>query len=274
MGRLGLTHDEADDFEHPALPVGHPMRHHVLYRLRREDWGGPGAATGLSPRAGRPAPAPRRGRGCRGRPAPGARTRSPSGSAPSNPWSAVSRMRDLVRDAEPAPGGPGSVESRASARRSESRAMSERGPPPWWPASVTTLAHQVRAGAVAGSAHSCEHLLQPDVVDLRRPRVVAVLEVRPGRAGSGDAVGVRQQVVQAGRAAAAARWRGSAPSWSSRRRGRSASSTLAVRGAAPCGSVVVDHLEDRAHRRAAATPRCGARSIASLGTTRSPVARS
>ena len=38
MARLGLTHDEADDFEHPALPVGHPMRHHVLYRLRREDW--------------------------------------------------------------------------------------------------------------------------------------------------------------------------------------------------------------------------------------------
>ena len=38
MGRLGLTHDEADDFEHPALPVGHPMCHLVLYRLRREDW--------------------------------------------------------------------------------------------------------------------------------------------------------------------------------------------------------------------------------------------
>jgi RimJ/RimL family protein N-acetyltransferase len=38
MRRLGLTHDEDDDFEHPAVPVGHPMRRHVLYRLRREDW--------------------------------------------------------------------------------------------------------------------------------------------------------------------------------------------------------------------------------------------
>jgi RimJ/RimL family protein N-acetyltransferase len=38
MERLGMTRDEADDFEHPALPIGHPMRRHVLYRLRRDDW--------------------------------------------------------------------------------------------------------------------------------------------------------------------------------------------------------------------------------------------
>jgi RimJ/RimL family protein N-acetyltransferase len=35
MRRLGMTHDPADDFDHPTLPAGHPMRRHVLYRLRR-----------------------------------------------------------------------------------------------------------------------------------------------------------------------------------------------------------------------------------------------
>lgn len=35
MQKIGMTHDAADDFEHPNLPVGHPLRHHVLYRLRR-----------------------------------------------------------------------------------------------------------------------------------------------------------------------------------------------------------------------------------------------
>jgi RimJ/RimL family protein N-acetyltransferase len=33
MERLGMTHDLADDFEHPRLPVGHPLRKHVLYRI-------------------------------------------------------------------------------------------------------------------------------------------------------------------------------------------------------------------------------------------------
>jgi RimJ/RimL family protein N-acetyltransferase len=36
MERLGMTHDPADDFEHPRVPEGHPLRPHVLYRLRRE----------------------------------------------------------------------------------------------------------------------------------------------------------------------------------------------------------------------------------------------
>lgn len=35
MERLGMSHDPADDFEHPRVPVGHPLRPHVLYRLSR-----------------------------------------------------------------------------------------------------------------------------------------------------------------------------------------------------------------------------------------------
>lgn len=35
MRRLGMTRDPADDFEHPNVPPGHPLRPHVLYRLRR-----------------------------------------------------------------------------------------------------------------------------------------------------------------------------------------------------------------------------------------------
>jgi RimJ/RimL family protein N-acetyltransferase len=35
MERLRMTRDERDDFEHPRLAVGDPLRRHVLYRLRR-----------------------------------------------------------------------------------------------------------------------------------------------------------------------------------------------------------------------------------------------
>ena len=35
MEKLGMTHNPGDDFDHPRLPVGHPMRRHVLYRLGR-----------------------------------------------------------------------------------------------------------------------------------------------------------------------------------------------------------------------------------------------
>ncbi len=35
MKRLGMTHQEADDFDHPRLPSGHPLQRHVLYRLNR-----------------------------------------------------------------------------------------------------------------------------------------------------------------------------------------------------------------------------------------------
>lgn len=34
MQRLGMTHSTDDDFDHPRLPPGHPLRRHVLYRLR------------------------------------------------------------------------------------------------------------------------------------------------------------------------------------------------------------------------------------------------
>lgn len=32
MEKLGMTHDPADDFDHPGIPEGHPLRRHVLYR--------------------------------------------------------------------------------------------------------------------------------------------------------------------------------------------------------------------------------------------------
>jgi len=35
MEKLGMTRDPADDFEHPLLAPGHPLRPHVLYRIRR-----------------------------------------------------------------------------------------------------------------------------------------------------------------------------------------------------------------------------------------------
>jgi RimJ/RimL family protein N-acetyltransferase len=38
MERLGMTHDPADDFDHPLIAVGSPLRRHVLYRLARVDW--------------------------------------------------------------------------------------------------------------------------------------------------------------------------------------------------------------------------------------------
>ena len=38
MRRLGMRRDPAEDFDHPALPPGHRLRRHVLYRLRRAEW--------------------------------------------------------------------------------------------------------------------------------------------------------------------------------------------------------------------------------------------
>jgi RimJ/RimL family protein N-acetyltransferase len=35
MERLGMTREAADDFDHPQLSHGHPLRRHVLYRARR-----------------------------------------------------------------------------------------------------------------------------------------------------------------------------------------------------------------------------------------------
>jgi len=33
MERLGMHRDPSDDFDHPAIALGHPLRRHVLYRL-------------------------------------------------------------------------------------------------------------------------------------------------------------------------------------------------------------------------------------------------
>ena len=35
MEKIGMQRDPADDFDHPNLAVGDPLRRHVLYRLRR-----------------------------------------------------------------------------------------------------------------------------------------------------------------------------------------------------------------------------------------------
>lgn len=35
MQKIGMTRDEAGDFDHPDLPPGHPLRRHVLYRAAR-----------------------------------------------------------------------------------------------------------------------------------------------------------------------------------------------------------------------------------------------
>jgi RimJ/RimL family protein N-acetyltransferase len=34
MERIGMTHSPAEDFDHPLLAAGHPLRRHVLYRIR------------------------------------------------------------------------------------------------------------------------------------------------------------------------------------------------------------------------------------------------
>ena len=35
MEKVGMLHDACDDFDHPLLPEGHPLRRHVLYRGRK-----------------------------------------------------------------------------------------------------------------------------------------------------------------------------------------------------------------------------------------------
>jgi len=35
MEKIGMTRNPRDDFNHPGIPEGHPLRRHVLYRLRR-----------------------------------------------------------------------------------------------------------------------------------------------------------------------------------------------------------------------------------------------
>jgi len=38
MAKLGMTHNALENFDHPRIPAGHPLRRHVLYRLTREKW--------------------------------------------------------------------------------------------------------------------------------------------------------------------------------------------------------------------------------------------
>jgi RimJ/RimL family protein N-acetyltransferase len=38
MERLGMRRDADDDFEHPSVAEGSPIRFHVLYRLGRDAW--------------------------------------------------------------------------------------------------------------------------------------------------------------------------------------------------------------------------------------------
>ncbi|CAM6053594.1 unnamed protein product [Sphagnum tenellum] len=34
MEKIGMIHDPKDDFDHPKLADGHPLKRHVLYRIR------------------------------------------------------------------------------------------------------------------------------------------------------------------------------------------------------------------------------------------------
>ena len=38
MDKIGLGRDPDADFDHPGVPDGNPLRRHVLYRLRVDDW--------------------------------------------------------------------------------------------------------------------------------------------------------------------------------------------------------------------------------------------
>ena len=40
MERIGMTRSPSEDFDHPLVPVGSPLRPHILYRIRREQWAG------------------------------------------------------------------------------------------------------------------------------------------------------------------------------------------------------------------------------------------
>ncbi len=45
MERLGMSRDPGDDFDHPSVPEG-PLRPHVLYRIRPEEWQAARSRTG------------------------------------------------------------------------------------------------------------------------------------------------------------------------------------------------------------------------------------
>ncbi|MBM3601043.1 MAG: GNAT family N-acetyltransferase [Alphaproteobacteria bacterium] len=53
MDRLGMTYATGQDFDHPVLSEGHPLRRHVLYRLSRAAWRA-GRASPEAPQSPRP----------------------------------------------------------------------------------------------------------------------------------------------------------------------------------------------------------------------------
>ena len=38
MQAIGMHHKPTDDFQHPSLPEGDPLKPHVLYRITRQQW--------------------------------------------------------------------------------------------------------------------------------------------------------------------------------------------------------------------------------------------
>lgn len=38
MEKICMHHDPKDDFDHPKVPEGHPLRKHVLYRINQRQW--------------------------------------------------------------------------------------------------------------------------------------------------------------------------------------------------------------------------------------------
>ena len=38
MEKLGMSHAADDDFDHPLVPIEHPLRRQVLYRLQKDRW--------------------------------------------------------------------------------------------------------------------------------------------------------------------------------------------------------------------------------------------
>lgn len=47
MRRLGMIRTAEEDFDHPRLAAGHPLRRHVLFRLSREAYGRTAATLGV-----------------------------------------------------------------------------------------------------------------------------------------------------------------------------------------------------------------------------------
>jgi RimJ/RimL family protein N-acetyltransferase len=59
MKRIGMIRSPADDFEHPSLAAGHPLRPHVLYRLTHKAWQGTAQQDMAHQDGGRQSPNPR-----------------------------------------------------------------------------------------------------------------------------------------------------------------------------------------------------------------------